>query len=461
MSSLSDGYQLLHEGVLALGIVERAGIRIDTEYCREKIVWVDEQSVRSDRRLRASALGKAWLARFGGATKFASGLQLQAVLYADLKVKPFKKTATDQDSVDEESLKQTDIDGVSHLLRLRSLKKMGDVLRQFVRYQIDGRMYPNFNLHTVVTFRSSSSEPNLQNVPKRDKEQMDVCRRAIVPSPGNVLLEVDKSGIEVAVAACYHKDPTMLAYLHDPASDMHGDQAKELFFLNEPLPELRKLDGFRDVLRQASKGGFVFPQFYGDYYEACAQNIACSWCKLPRIGDWSDTDGVQFDGRSIAWHLRQHDIRGLVDYTAHVKKVEDRFWNERFPVYSNWRKSWYARYQRRGNFQMKTGFVCSGVMARNAAVNYPVQGAAFHILLKTLILVVNRIRGWRSKVVGEIHDSLLLDAVPDEVPALVEMIRRIAAEELPKIWDWIIVPLRVEAMVGEVDGSWARMKVVE
>jgi hypothetical protein len=220
-------------------------------------------------------------------------------------------------------------------------------------------------------------------------------------------------------------------------------------------------DGFKDTLRQAAKNGFVFPEFYGDYYEACAQNIACGWCKLPRIGDWTDDDGALFDGHPIAQHLRQHDIRGLVDFTEHVKKVEDRFWNVRFPVYYNWRKSWYARYQRRGNFQMKTGFMCGGVMAKNAAVNYPVQGAAFHLLLKTLILVVQRTRGWSSKVISQIHDSLLIDAHPSEVPALVEMIRHIASDELPRMWPWIIVPLRVEAMVSKVDGSWAEMRVVE
>jgi DNA polymerase-1 len=461
MDSLLDAYQLFHDGALALAEVERAGIRIDTEYCREKLAWLDEQSSRYERRLRLSELGRAWLARFGSAASFGSGPQLQAVLYADLGVKPFKQTASGQDSVDEESLRQTGVDGINHLLRLRSLKKMSDVLGGFLRYQIAGYLYPTFCLHTVVTYRSSSLKPNLQNVPVRDKEQMDICRRAIVPSPGNVILEIDKSGIEVCVAACYHKDPTMLEYLHDPASDMHSDAAKKLFFLDGAVSDLKKLDGFSPVLRQAGKNAFIFPEFYGDYYESCAPGIACGWCKLPRIGDWTDYDGALLDGVPIARHLRRHDVSGLVDFTEHVRKVEDWLWNERFPVYSRWRKDWYARYQRRGSFRMKTGFECSGVMGRNEAVNYPVQGPAFHLLLKTLILVVQRIRSWPSKVVSQVHDSLLIDTPLDRVPALVEMVRRIDAEELPRIWPWIIVPLRDEAKVSEVDGSWANMRVVE
>lgn len=459
---LIDSYQLLHDGALALATVERAGIGIDVEYCREKVEWVNEQSSRSERRLRSSELGRAWLSRFGSSAKFGSGPQLQAILYADLGVKPFKQTAAGEDSVDEESLRQTEVEGIDHLLRLRSLKKMSDVLGQFLRYQIDGRVYPSFHLHTVTTYRSSSSDPNLQNIPARDKEQMDVCRRAIVPSPGNVLLEVDFSGIEVAIAACYHKDPAMLAYLRDPSSDMHSDAAKVLFFLERySIPDLKKKEGFSSILRQAGKNGFIFPEFYGDYYEPCAQSIACGWCKLPRIGDWTDDDGAIFDGQPIARHLRRHSVLGLVDFTEHVKEAEDWLWKKRFPVYYKWRQDWYARYQRRGIFRMMTGFECSGAMGRNEATNYPVQGAAFHVALKTIILVVARMRGWASRMIGQVHDSLLFDAAPSEVPAIVEMVRRIAAEELPRIWPWIIVPLRVEAKVSEVGGSWAKMTVVE
>jgi DNA polymerase-1 len=462
MDSLLDAYQLLHDGALALSEVERAGVRIDVEYCREKLAWVVEQSSRSERRLWSSELGRAWLARFDGDANFGSGPQLQAVLYADLGVKPFKQTASGQDSVDEESLLQTEVDGISHLLRLRSLKKMSDVLGQFVRFQIDGCLYPTFSLHTVVTYRSSSVKPNLQNVPVRDREQMDVCRRAIVPSTGNVILEIDFSGVEVGVAACYHRDPTMLEYLRDPAADMHSDAAKKLFFLERySIPDLKRMDGFTSVLRQAGKNAFIFPEFYGDYYESCAPGIACGWCKLPRIGDWTDGDGAPLDGVPIARHLRRHDVRGLVDFTEHVRKVEDWLWNERFPVYSRWRKDWYARYQRRGSFRMKTGFVCGGAMERNEAVNYPVQGPAFHLLLRTLTLVVRRIRSRVARVVSQVHDSLLIDAPPAEVPELVEMVRLIAAEELPRTWSWIIVPLRVEAKVSEVDGSWASMRVVD
>ena len=460
MPDLNAAYQLIHEGTVALSEVERSGICIDVEYCREKLAWLDQKSEQAERRLKRSRLYHAWSARYGSKLAYSSAPQLRSVLYADLKVKPFKQTESGEDAADVEALRQTGVDGIEHLIRMRKLKKAKDVLSGLVRYAIDGKLYPVYNLHTVATYRSSSSDPNLQNVPIRDKEIMDICRRAIIPSKGNVILEVDFSGVEVSISACYHKDPTMIKYLKDPASDMHADTGRDLFFLQGVNSELKKLDGF-GTLRQASKNGFVFPQFYGDYYVTCAFNIACNWLKMPQTRDWSVDDGVEFRGVPVGRLLVGKGMEALSDYTEHVKKVEANFWGRRFPVYKRWREDWYAEYQRTGSFEMPTGFRCSGVYGRNQATNYPVQGPAFHCLLWTLIQVVGKIRGWRSKMIGEVHDSMLFDAHPDEVAELVALTKQVAEVELGRHWPWIIVPMRVEAKVSEINGSWAQMRVVE
>src|ERR1700756_4632507 len=127
MATLLDAYKILHDGALALGEAERTGIRIDVDYCREKIAWLDEQASRSDRRLRYSQLGKEWLKRFDDKTNFGSDQQLQAVLYVDIGAASVKKTASGQDSVDEDTLNQIQVEGIDHLLRRRSLKKMYNV----------------------------------------------------------------------------------------------------------------------------------------------------------------------------------------------------------------------------------------------------------------------------------------------------------------------------------------------
>jgi DNA polymerase I-like protein with 3'-5' exonuclease and polymerase domains len=456
-----DAYRLLQAGAEALSFVEQAGFCVDTDYCREQIAIIDRKLVRSEHRLRTSKLGRAWQAKYGMKWSHTSVPQLRHVLYTEMRVKPFKKSEDDNESTNEESLRQLggEVDGIDHLLQLRRWKKARDVLSSFIRYAIDGRMYPSFLLHTVTTYRSSSADPNLQNVPKRDKEIMDICRRALKPSPGHILVEIDFSGIEVAIAATYHKDPTMLTYLNDPKSDMHSDTAKELFILPRLNSALKDIDG-GGTLRQASKNGFVFPEFYGSWYEECAFNLACTWLKLPQNSAWRADQGAVFNGRPIGAHLLSHDIDNLDSFTDHVRKVENDFWNRRFRVYNQWRKDWYADYQEKGRFGMQTGFECSGVMLRNQVINYPVQGSAFHILLRTLIKLVAALRGWSSRVIGEIHDSAILDVAPAELDEVIAIAKRIATVEVPAEWRWITVPLRVEVAKSQIDGNWADMEVV-
>jgi DNA polymerase I-like protein with 3'-5' exonuclease and polymerase domains len=95
-------------------------------------------------------------------------------------------------------------------------------------------------------------------------------------------------------------------------------------------------------------------------------------------------------------------------------------------------------------------------MGKNDSINYPVQGAAFHCLLWSFIELDKTISGhkWDSKLIGQIHDSMILDVNPDELDIVTSYIRKITCEDLPKAWDWLIVPMDVEIEVCPVDGSW-------
>ena len=55
-----------------------------------------------------------------------------------------------------------------------------------------------------------------------------------------------------------------------------------------------------------------------------------------------------------------------------MRAVEGDFWGKRFRVYNQWKRDWFARYQRRGSFEMKTGFQVAGLLGKNMVINYPV-----------------------------------------------------------------------------------------
>ncbi len=357
-------------------------------------------------------------------------------------------------ATDEDALGRIDLPELKTILRIRKLFKIRDTyLGGFMREANGEWLHPSFNLHIARTHRSSSSDPNFQNVPKRDKESMEICRKALFPRPGHLLIEADFSSLEVMISECYHKDPVMMKYLKDKKSDMHLDMAKQIFMfdnLDKKLPE-------HALLRQAAKNGFVFPQFYGDYYGNNAKGLA-DWTKLPH-GRWKKGTGIQLpDGVHIADHMINNGIKSLDNFTGHMKQVEDDFWNNRFKVYNAWKKAWVDKYRKRGYLKMLTGFTCSGVMRKNEIVNYPIQGTAFHCLLFTLIMMdeVMRRENWDSKIIGQIHDSIIMDVHPDELSHIEQTARKIVREDLPAAWKWIIVPLDIDVDTYEVDGPWVQ-----
>jgi len=456
VATTKDAYELIHKGILALARAERYGIRIDTEYCQKQRQRLTRKIEYYRKKLQATKFYRRWEHIYGGKTNIYSNHQLSNILYKHMKITPPKYTESGQGATDEDALKRIDLPELRLILEIRKWTKIRDTyLEQFIREtNTDGYMRPTFELHTVRTYRSSSSNPNFQNIPKRDKEAMRICRRAILPRPGHTLVEADFSALEVNIAACYHRDPNMLSYLHDKNSDMHGDMAKQIFFLDKldkSIPEHK-------LLRQAAKNGFVFPQFYGDYYKNNAIGI-CDWVQLPVNKKWKKSDGITLpEGITVAKHLRQNGIKSSDDFVEHMREVEDHFWNVRFRVYKQWKERWIEEYYKKGYLQMYTGFICSGVMRKNEIVNYPIQGSAFHCLLKTFIKLDEQMRKekWNSRLIGQIHDSLVMDVDPNELDYIEGVLKQIVSEELPKEWPWIIVPLEIEVEVYGVDHPWVK-----
>ena len=110
-----------------------------------------------------------------------------------------------------------------------------------------------------------------------------------------------------------------------------------------------------------------------------------------------------------------------------------------------------------------TSFIAGQMMGRNDAINYPIQGAAFHCLLWSLIQLDRDLRenGWKSRIIGQIHDAIVMDVYPPELDALIQKIKKITTVDLPKAWNWIIVPLEIDFEICNVDSPWSEKKELE
>jgi len=446
-----DAYQLLHEGILALSNAEQTGFRVDLDYLERKIAFLKRKSTRLEEEFKDTNFFKHWQHSSKKKINIDSSVQLGHYLYGVKKLVPAKTTITGKGSTDIEALQQLNIPELDILLEKGKLKKTIDVLEGFKVEQVDGIIHPFFNLNLVRTYRSSSDHPNFQNIPKRDEVMMQTVRKALYPRPGHQFLEIDYSGLEVKIAACYHKDPNMLKYLRSNY-DMHSDMTKQLFLLKE----YDKKSPEHYTLRQATKNGFVFPEFYGSYYKNCAVNLACNWGKLPQ-GKWKPGQGIPMPEGTLSDHFISKKISSLDSYTNHVKKIEDDFWGNRFYHYAKWKERNWNEYRKNGYIDLLTGFRCSGVMGKNDVSNYGTQGAAFHCLLWSFIeLDKMRIREkWDTCLVGQIHDAIILDINPNELDHVIKSAKRITTLDLLEHWKWIIIPLEVEMELCSIDAPWS------
>jgi DNA polymerase-1 len=447
-----EAYQLMHDGALAMSNAEQAGFHIDMEYVERKKAFLVKKMQRTEDQFKATDFFKHWQHTSKNKVNIHSPQQLSNFLYKIKKIDVGNLTASGQGSTNEETLKQLNIPELNLLLETTRFKKPWDVLNGFANEQIDGVVHPFYNLHLVRSFRSSSDSPNFQNIPKRDEEVMQLCRRAIFPRPGHQFLEIDYSGIEVRINACINKDPKLVKYVSDPKSDMHRDVAIQLFLLDKldkSLPE-------HSNLRYIAKNGFVFPEFYGSYWKNVADQIACNHGKLG-YGKWLPNQGIAMPEGTLSDHFLSKGIKTLTMFEEHVKKIEADFWGKRFKVYSEWKNQNWDDYKKNGYVDLPTGFRCSGVMDKKQVNNYPGQGSAFHCLLWSFIqLDKTRIsQGWDAKLVGQIHDSIIVDVAPRELEHVAKVARRITTQALPQAWEWINVPLDVEMELCPVDGSWA------
>ena len=423
---LKKGYNLFHNGILALKDVELFGMLCDTEKLENNQIEITEKQKELETIINTSKEVEKW---DGKDFNFNSGKQLGHLLFDICGYKSKKTTAGGSFSTDVESLEFINTDFTKSILQHKKLEKIKTTyLEGFSTEAINGIIHPSFNLHTVSSYRSSASNPNFQNIPKRDDNAKKYIRTCLIPRKGNMIVEVDFSGIEVRIGACYHKDGGMVGYILDETTDMHRDTAADLFM--KPKDLITKQE------RQAAKNGFVFPQFYGDYYKNCAPNI------------WDQIDD------STKNHLKTKGVRNLLDFEEVCYAAERQFWEVRFTDYNQWRKDNWKAYLKNGYIDLFTGFRVTGNLTRNQANNIPIQGSAFHCLLWSLIRVNNFIKrkNLKSRIIGQIHDSLVLDAVKDEWEILRPEIKSIMTEKIRDYWSWIILPLKCE--IDYYENNW-------
>ena len=405
--NLPDFYDKMEEPLSkVLAGMERDGVKVDLGQIRDFADGLRREIAIREDHIREMA-GEPGL-------NISSPKQVGDLLFDKLKLDPkAKKSSRGQYSTDEATLLEIADRHpiVNEILEFRAVKKLlSTYIEPFPSYvsEVDGRVHTTFNQALAATGRLSSSNPNLQNIPIRTERGKEI-RKAFIPrTPDGVIVSADYSQIELRIMAHLSGDAHLLQAFRDGV-DVHAATAAKIFGI--PVSEVTREQ--RGMAKTAN-----FGIMYGISSFGLAQRLQLGRKEAKAL----------IDGYFESFPAIKDFIAGNVEFARKNGYVETLFGRRRY---------------------------LPDIVARNAtvralaernAVNAPIQGTSADIIKLAMIGVDSRLKeaGLRSKMVLQIHDELLFDAIPSEVDAL----KKIVVDVMENVVR-LNVPLTVECSSGK------------
>jgi DNA polymerase-1 len=363
--------------------MEYEGVKVDTAFLNEYSKVLEEEAKISEERVFEQA---------GVRFNLASPKQLGEVLFDILKLDPkAKKTKTGQYATGEDVLskmasKHKIVDDILNFRELTKLKSTYvDAIPELINPKT-GRIHTSYAQAVAVTGRLSSTNPNLQNIPIRSERGKEI-RKAFIPrEPDRVLVSADYSQIELRIVAAISADPNMCEAFKQ-GKDIHTATAAKVYGISEA--EVTK------EMRYKAKS-VNFGIIYGQGAFGLAENLGISRTEAKEI-----IDNYKREFPNIQKYMDQQ-----INNAKELGYVETLMG----------RKRWLRDIN-------SSNFTVRGFAERNA-INSPIQGSAADMIKLAMIRVHNEMKKkhWESKMILQVHDELVFDAVESELPALKELI---------------------------------------
>ena len=407
----TEGMQHLYDdieepliGVLAR--MEQTGVKVDLGSLRDFADGLRRKMVEREAEVRRLADEPT--------LNILSPKQIGVVLFEKMKLDPkARKPKSGNWPTDEQTLSHLADRSpiIDAILDYRGLRKLlSTYIEPFAGYisPKDGRVHTTFNQALTSTGRLSSSNPNLQNIPVRTEEGREIRKAFVAGEEGWRMMSADYSQIELRLMAHLSGDAHLVdAFRH--GLDVHAATAAKIFRI--PLEEVTS-----DQRRIAKTANFGI--MYGISSFGLAERLRCPRSEAKQIID--------------DYFASFPAIRGFIDAT--VAQARERGYVETL----------FGR--RRYIADIGAGNAALRALAERNAVNAPIQGTAADIIKLAMIAVDRRLRegGFRSRMVLQIHDELLLEVPQDEIAP----VRDLLVHEMENVIT-LSVPLTVECNDGK------------
>ena len=389
-----------------LARMEESGVKVDLNQIRHFAGSLRQELAERESRIRSLADEPA--------LNISSPKQVGEILFDKLKLDPKarKSSAKGQYPTDENTLlaiaDRHPI--VDEILEFRAVKKLlSTYIEPFHTYisPVDGRVHTTFNQALTATGRLSSSNPNLQNIPIRTERGKEI-RKAFVPGTADgLIVSADYSQIELRIMAHLSGDAHLTEAFRKGA-DVHAATAAKIFGI--PAEEVTREQ--RTMAKTAN-----FGIMYGISSFGLAQRL-----HLPRAAAKSLIED---------YFAAFPAIRSFIDSSV------------AFARENGYVQTLFGRRRYLPDIQARNAAVRA--LAERNAVNAPIQGTAADIIKLAMVRMAERMQeaGLQSRMVLQIHDELLFDAIPSEAETLKALVVEVMENVIP-----LSVPLTVECSAG-------------
>lgn len=344
--------------------------------------------------------------------------QLGVILFEKLGLRGGKKTKTGYSTAADVLEKlRTAHPIVERILHYRQLAKLKSTYADGLLAVMDAeteKIYSTFNQTITATGRISSTEPNLQNIPVRLELGRELRKIFIPESVEFCFLDADYSQIELRVLAHISGDESLIAAFKSN-QDIHRMTASQVFHV--PFDEVTPLQ--RSNAKAVNfgiiygKGAFSLGQDLGISRKEAEEYINAYFARYPKIKTFME-DTIKNGAKN-----------GYVS----------TLWN-----------------RRRNMPELQSSNFMQRAAGERAAMNMPIQGTAADIIKLAMIKVHRALQegGYRSRLILQVHDELLIEAYKEEKDAVAKILK----ENMEHAAD-LLVPLDVDVHEG---ASWFEAK---
>lgn len=294
---------------------------------------------------------------------------------------------------------------IEKILEYRALTKIigtyGEALLNKIHPKT-GRLHTDFK-QLLATGRLSSSNPNLQNIPKKQK-----YRTGFIADPGYSLIKSDAAGCELRILGNLSKDPIFI-------------------------------DSYKNGIDLHTKTA-------ADIYGVSMANVTTEMRGAAKTINFGIIYGLSKFGLSRRLKISERDAQDLInsyfDNYKGIKKFLDKSAEEGInKLYSRSISGRKRYYYLPPHYDEDFKKISSGIKRRS--MNMPVQASSADHIKKAMIYIVERIEkgGYDARLVLTVHDEVIVECNNSDV----EEVSKLVPQALIDAFDFYFEDIKMEA----------------